>query len=241
MTDTPTEELVELLVGESKPVRRMPSLRRSAGIILALGSAAGLLFVLPHGLRADLLEVVAAGGQFSAVGIGLAVVALGGIVAALAMVIPGREATVRAAFAAIALGTLVAVGIGGTFSLLGDLGSLPDKLAEETGKLSGSFPCFSISIVISIAPLAILAVFAGRGVMRHPFALASCAALGGVGFGAFVVHLCCGVDGILHMLLGHALAPFLGVLLLSPLLHLFFKSKLDVMSARAEPDSTFGG
>jgi hypothetical protein len=205
-----TEELLDNLTSDAQPVCRMPSLRVSVGLVLLLGSAVAVFFAYRHGLRSDLGSVASYGYRFNAIGIGLLGVGLGGVIAALAQVVPGRESTARRAVVVVLIASVLVVGVS-TF-----LHFFFEEAA--VGQVPGPLGCFLISCGLSIVPLAVLAVVARRGVLQHPFMVAICAALGGVGLGAFVVHLCCGADAFLHVFFGHAAAPFFGALLLSPLL-----------------------
>ncbi len=214
---TSTEALLDSLTGDTQPVCRIPRLRVALGLILLAGSVVALLFAYSHGLRSDLGIAVANGFRFNAIGIGLLGIGLGGVIAALAQAIPGRESTAR--------GAVIAVLVASAVVLLGS--SLVHFVFEEAvaEQVPGPLGCFLISCGLSIVPLAALAVVARRGVLQHPLAIALCAALGGVALGAFVVHLCCGADAFVHVFFGHAAAPFLGALLLGPLLRFPLRGK----------------
>ncbi len=220
MSEGPTEStelLLDRLTSAAQPVCRIPRLRVAVGLILLLGSAVAVLFAYSHGLRSDLAGVVANGVRFNAVGIGLLGVGLGGVIAALAQVVPGRESTARKAVFVVLVASVLVIGISSLLHF-----AFEEAVVEPQ---SGPLGCFLISCGLSIVPLAVLAVVARRGVMHHPFIVATCAAMGGVALGAFVVHLCCGTDAFLHVFLGHAAAPFFGALLLAPLLRFSLRGK----------------
>ena len=214
-----TDALLDRLTSAAQPVCRIPRLRVAVGLILLLRSAVAILFAYSHGLRSDLGEVVAHGVRFNAVGIGLLGVGLGGVIAALAQVVPGRESTARKAVFVVLVASALVIGISSLLHF-----AFEEAVVESQ---PGPLGCFLISCGLSIVPLAVLAVVARRGVMQHPFIVAICAALGGVGLGAFVVHLCCGVDAFLHVFFGHAAAPFFGALLLVPLLRASLRTKTE--------------
>lgn len=222
MSEGPTEStdvLLERLASAATPVCRIPRLRVAVGLILLLGSAVAILFAYSHGLRSDLGEAVAQGYRFNAVGVGLLGVGLGGVIAALAQVVPGRESTARKAVLVVLVASVLVIGLSSLLHFV-----FEEAVVEQQ---PGPLGCFLISCGLSIVPLAVLAVVARRGVMQHPFVVATCAALGGVGLGAFVVHLCCGADAFFHVFIGHAAAPFLGALLLAPLLRISLREKSE--------------
>ncbi len=204
-----TSRLIERLSGDLQPVRRLPRLRAAgAGVALLALSAAALALGF-RGPRADLLDALARSPGFAAILAGLALVAVGAIVAALASSVPGRERAARVGLAAGLLGVLLAGVVGG---VLVASGSRP---LGPPASWSTDLECVAVSCLLALPPALGLLAFASRGAPYRPLLAALAAATGAVAAGALVVHLSCPCSDARHLILAHAFAPVLGGLLLT--------------------------
>jgi hypothetical protein len=145
------------------------------------------------------------------VGLGLLATAAGGVIAALASAIPGRESASRHARAAATLGAAVTLGAG--------LGALTAAAsAPPAGLLAGSAGCLARGFGIGLLPVLAACLYVGRGFAPHPRVSLAWGAAGAVGLGSFAVHASCAMTGAHHVFLGHCLGPlFAGALLAVPL------------------------
>jgi hypothetical protein len=173
-----------------------------AGVVIAWGIAvAGMWLLSPPPL--DLVRGAPwADPIFAAVLVGLACVALGATLAALAGAVPGRDDLATASGALALLGVAVAAG-GGLWALVGSVVS-----PGEPGLASG-LPCLGRACVLAMLPVLVASLFLARGFAHRPLLSAGFAASGSVALGALVVHASCRMGGALHILTGHALAPLL--------------------------------
>ncbi len=204
-----TSQLIERLTGELEPVRRILRLRAAAAgvALLALSAAAFALEV--RGPRADLLDALARSPGFAAILVGLTLVGLGGVVAALASSVPGRERAARAGVAAGLLGVLLAGGVGAVLLLSGTLPLGP------IASWSTDLECLTLSLLLALPPALGALAFLVRGAPYRPLLAVLAAATGAVAAGALVVHLSCPCSDARHLILAHALAPVAGGLLLT--------------------------
>ncbi len=208
MTERSSEALLRELARGLEPVRRIPRLR--AGLAAALGL--WLVALAAHqalGFPSPRLDAGAWRSlSFLAVLAGLALLAGGGVLAALAAAVPGREHLGRAARGGALLGLALAAGAAATAAG----GGLAAGLGPAFGTSAG---CLLRAAALGLAPALAAAVFAARALPRRPLLTAAIAGLGGVGLGALAVHLSCAEGNALHVLLGHALAPLLAAALLA--------------------------
>jgi len=206
-----TRELLRELASDLTPVKPLPRLRFVAAAVLLAWLAIGVGGIALEGLAPTFWQTLAvpisAGGIF----VGLLLAGLGGVLAALALAIPGREPLARAGLALGGAGVAIAAWVG--FALVAD-SSLAWRLPR-----AGDLPCLLTALVISLAPALALAWFSGRAAPFRPLALALAAAAGAAALGGSVAQACCGSDQAMHLLLAHALVPALGVFVLTlPLL-----------------------
>ncbi len=134
--------------------------------------------------------------------------AVGGIVSALALCVPGRETTARAGAGLVALGLLGSVGL-----------ALAPIFAEASpGYLAGSLrydaTCLGLASGLAIPVVLFLIGFGHRGAVFSALPTAGAMGLGAVA-GTVVVHLMCGEACARHPIGSHALAPLLGGLILA--------------------------
>jgi len=189
--------------------------------VFSLGTLiAGLSVLWLGGIREDISRAMSCSVRFDAVGVGLLGMALGGVIAALAQVVPGRECLARRAFCTLLISSFVAVG-------LGSLTYLFFEAPSQSTPVVGCLHCLATSLALAVAPLVVLVILVRRCNLRHSPMVALCSATGGVAFGAFIVHVSCGMDSFPHVLIGHALAPFIGALLFAPALVFVLRRRAD--------------
>ena len=209
MGDRATEPLLRELVQGLAPVRRIPRPRT-----VVLGALA--LWLLMLGVQALLggpRPFSVPGGfwgdpPFLVVLAGLVLTAGGGMVAAVAGAIPGRERAQRVALRVALLGALLASGGGlwavGRAELVGP--ALP---------MTSSLQCMGRASALGVVPALFLCAFLSRAFERRPGVGAAFASLGAFALGALAVHTSCSNHEPLHLLLGHSLTPFAAALLLA--------------------------
>lgn len=209
MSARPTEPMLRELASDLKPVRPIPRLRTVAVAVLAVW----LLAVVVDWILGGAPPRVGAGGPWSGAGFlgvlaGLAVTAAGATLTALAGAVPGREGEARVGLRLAVLGLLLAAG-GGVWAV----STAGDPAVGDP--LGTGLSCLRHAALMGIPPALVTSVFLARALARRPRLGAACALAGGVALGALVVHTGCTHEGALHMLLGHALAPFAVALLLA--------------------------
>ena len=212
MSDQSANDLIHALAEDLEPVRPIPRLRTLlAGLAVTWLVVVGLAIVV-RGLRDDWLEMAltpfGTGGLF----IGLGVLGVGGLTAALALGIPGREATARLGIGAALAGLAYAAGVGTVLFI-------ESPVVEWAGNLRGDLTCLGTALAVGLVPGLGIASFAGRAAAFRPLVLALAAAAGTAALGAAAAQAMCPSDDIGHLVLGHLLAPGLGALILTlPLL-----------------------
>jgi hypothetical protein len=212
MSGDPTRELIRDLAGDLAPVRPLPRVRFLAGAVLLLWLAIGVAGVAWKGLAPTFWETltvpVSAGGIFA----GLLVAGIGGVLAALALAIPGRERLARAAFAFGGAGLAIAAGVG-----LALVARSP--LAEWRLPAGHDLPCLITALVVGLVPALALGWFGGRAAPFRPLAIALAAATGAAALGGSVAQATCSAGEPMHLMLGHAIVPAVGAFALAlPLL-----------------------
>jgi hypothetical protein len=212
MSGDSTRELIRTLAGDLAPVRPLPRARLVAAAVLLLWLAIGLADVAWQGLAPTfwqtLAKPVSAGGLFA----GLLGAGLGGVLAAIALAIPGRERLARAALALGGAGLAIAAGVG-----LALVARSP--LAEWRLPVAHDLPCLLTALVVGLAPALALAAFAGRAAPHRPLFIALAAAAGAAALGGSVAQATCAASDAIHLVLAHSSAPALGAFALTlPLL-----------------------
>jgi len=204
-------ELIEELTRDLSPVRPIPPLRGVVATLLGLWLGIAIVGVAVLGLRPDLGEVFSSQRGALAVFAGLVLAGGGGLVGALAMGVPGRETLARGAFAAGALGMVLAAGVGTLLFLNSPAASLGTPYAVD-------LHCLAVACAVALLPAAGVIWFAGRAAPHRPLVLVLAAAAGTAALGAVTAQASCPGD-YRHLLMGHVLAPAVGTLVLSlPLL-----------------------
>jgi len=205
-----TEQLLRELAGDASPVRRIPPLRAAAaGVLAAWAIAVVALWALRSSATPLLRDIPWADAFYVSVLLGLAALASGATVSALAGAVPGRERACEAGGGVALCGMALAVGAG----LWAVLATGSRGIAE----LASSGACIGHAAALAVLPALVAAQFVARGSLRHPVRVAALGVTGAVALGGLLVHASCRGGGALHMLVGHALAPvLLGLLLAAP-------------------------
>jgi hypothetical protein len=203
-TDPGTERVVGRLTASLEPVRRIPRLRSVAVMALAVAALIGALAVGVRGLRADVraLEMTM---PWLAVLVGLSLLGVGALVAALGSSVPGREGTTRAGGAGATLGLLLAAGAG--FALLVRAMGMEPVGAHWAWE---GLVCLASAGAVAVVPGVLLGSFVHRAAPQRPIAALSVAAGAALALGAVAVHLSCPSNDARHLLLFHVGAPAAG-------------------------------
>jgi hypothetical protein len=204
--------LIRELARDLDPVQSIPRIRTVTTGVIGLWFAAAAIGLTLLGLRPDLADAMIGARGVAAVFAGLGLAGLGGVVAALAMGVPGREVLARAALALAILGMLIA-------AVLGTLLFAVSPVAEVRVPWTGDLACLAVAILVGLLPAVGVVWFAGRASPFRPVVAVLAAAAGTAALGAITAEASCPHSGMRHLLVAHALAPAFGVLLLTlPLL-----------------------
>jgi hypothetical protein len=206
------EDLIRELARDLDPVDPIPRIRTVVAGVAALWFAVAGIGLTVLGLRPDLVEATLQVRGVAVVFAGLGLAGAGGVIAALAMGVPGREVLARSALAVAIFGMVIAAAIG---TLLFATNPVADAHVPFTGDLA----CLSVALLVGLLPALGVVWFAGRAVPFRPLILVLAAAAGTASLGAISAHVSCPHSEMRHLLVAHALAPAVGVLLLTlPLL-----------------------
>ena len=212
MSGSHSEALIRELARDLDPVQPIPRIRTVMAGVIALWIAAAAIGFAVLGLRPDLGEAMIGMRGVAVVFAGLGLAGLGGVVAALAMGVPGREVLARAALTLAILGMLIAVGVG----------TLLFAISPVTGAgllVRGDLACLAVAALVGILPAVAVVWFAGRASPFRPVIAVLATAAGTAALGAITAQGSCPHSEMRHLLVAHALAPAFGVLLLTlPLL-----------------------
>lgn len=212
MSADPTRALIRDLASDLTPVKALPRIRFVAAAVLLLWLAIGLVGIGVKGLAPTFWETLAmpvsAGGIFA----GLLVAGLGGIFAALALAVPGRERLARAGLALGGAGMAIAAGVG--FALLAR-----SPLVEWRLPVGHDLSCLVTAIAVGLVPALALSWFGGRAAPFRPLTIALAAAAGAAALGGSVAQATCSAEEAMHLMLAHVLVPMVGAFVLTlPLL-----------------------
>ena len=179
--------------------------------VLATWAAFAVVGIAVRGLRPDFLEMFLHMRGATLVFGGLALAGVGGLVAALALGVPGREAAVRAGLVTSGIGFALAAG-------LGTLLFLQSPVAESV-PWRADFQCLAVAMAVALIPALGIVVLGGRAAVHRPLVLVLAAAAGMAALGAATAQATCPADDLRHAMFGHVIAPGVGALLLAlPLL-----------------------
>ncbi len=203
MSGDPTRDLIRDLANDLAPVKALPRVRFVAAAVLLLWLAIGVVGVAVQGLAPTFWQTltmpVSAGGIFA----GLLIAGIGGVLAALALAVPGRERLARAAFALGGAGMAIAAGVG--IALIAR-----SPLVEWRMPEAHDLPCLITALVVGLVPALALGWFGGRAAPFRPLAIAIAAATGAAALGGSVAQATCAADDPIHLMLSHVIVPAVG-------------------------------
>ena len=212
MSSGSAEELIRDLAADLEPVQPIPRIRSVVAGLVGLWLAVACVGFVVMGKMPDVMGNLLQPGGTSIVFGGLVLAGLGGLVASLAMSVPGREATTRTALWIAMLGMGVAAGMGSVLFLRSPGSPIPHDGMTDLF-------CLSLAVGVSLLPALGIAGFAGRATPVRPLVLAVAGAAATAALGAVSAQATCSYKDPRHLMLGHVLAPAVGALLLSvPLL-----------------------
>jgi hypothetical protein len=210
-------QVIHELSGDLTPVRPLPRLRSAASGVAVLWLAVAVFALASRGLRPDLLQALGSGRAFLVIVVGLGLVGIGGVVAALAVSVPGRGTAVRVGLGFGLAGVLLASGVGAVL-VVREAGTGP--WACPTGS---DLACFAVACLLALPPALGVLAFVSRGSPFRPLLAVLTATTAAVALGATLVQLTCPGTSPRHVIFGHALAPFVGALLLTLPFHAALK------------------
>jgi hypothetical protein len=206
------EDLIRELARDLSPVHPIPRIRTVMAGVIALWLAVAAIGVTVLGLRPDLAEATVGARGVAAVFAGLGLAGLGGMIAALAMGVPGREVLARVALAVAILGMVAAAAAGTVLVAISSGTEAPVPFTADLG-------CLAVAMAVGLLPAVGVVWFAGRAAPFRPVVLVLAAAAGAAALGAIAAQASCPHSEMRHLMAAHALAPAVGVLLLTlPLL-----------------------
>jgi len=207
-----TERVLEGLVEDLAPVRRIPSLRVVLGGIATLwGAAVVVRWTTGAGTRPDTWTLLRTEPGFALIFVGLLVLASGALLLAAAASVPGREPTARIGRWLAWSGALLGCVVAPTWVLLHAAGGSIWPQQED-------LYCVRGALRVAILPALAAVGFVFWAAPRRPAWIALLGVLGAAALGAVAVHTACPVEGARHWILGHALAPLqIAVVLAVPL------------------------
>ncbi len=210
MSREPSHDLIDSLTEDLRPVKPLPPLRFViAGVILLwlLVAAVGVPWL---GARPDLSTSLFGGGSVSVVFLALTASGASGLVAALALGIPGRERLVRYSMLVAISGMAVAAGLGTVLFVQSPVAVAPWKADVR---------CLMEALALGLLPALGVIAFAGRAAPYRPLVLTVAAAAGAASLGSVAAQAACAMPDFRHLLMGHVLGPVAAAMVLSlPLL-----------------------
>lgn len=212
MSPDDTRDLIGALADDLTPVRPIASLRAVGMAIVVAWLAVAGVGVAVLGLRPDWIDVFLMPSGIAVIFGSLGLAGLGGIVAALATAVPGREALARVGLGVGLLGLALSAG-------LASMMVAQHPPAQWSGLGSSELRCLAVACAIGLLPALGVVAFVGRAAAFRPLAAVLGAAAGTAALGAVAAEASCPTSDPVHMLLGHVLGPVAGVLVLTlPLL-----------------------
>lgn len=205
------QERTDGLIGEISrdltPVRPIPQLRQvvlAAGFLWLVTAAA---IITMGGVTLPQLQTVLGNRAVDGLLLGLVLVSLGGLLAALAHSVPGREGLSRWGLGLVGLGLFSMAGLGVGLLLSSD--SLLKVSFVDHAK------CLIVAVVAGAPPVVAVALFVARGFPQRPLLVGLTAAAGVVAMGGITAQIACPMLAARHLALGHAAAPWIGMVLLA--------------------------
>ncbi len=210
MSVDPARELVHALAQDLEPVRPIPRLRHVALGVLAVWGVAAALGIVWLGVRPELIQTSLLRGGSAVIFGALGVAGLAGLFGALALGVPGRERLAASGVALAALAFALAAAVGTVL-----LWSHPITDLQVTRR---ELICIGVALGVGLLPALAMVLFLSRAAPFRPLMAVVVAGAGAASLGAVVSHATCPNAAGLHLLVGHALTPAVGVaLLLLPL------------------------
>lgn len=203
------DALISVLARSAAPVRPIPPLRLQLARVAGLGGVVALLAVAGLGLRAPGLALLTRGSPQLWMALGLGGSGLLATAAALAFVRPGREGEGWMALV-LALVCLLAAAVASTHVLV-----WTSPLDTPLWQGAVEIPCIVTSVVFSLPAALLVTRLAAGAAPLYRLRTALVAAGASTALGAFAAHLICRTPGDWHVVLTHALEPFVGALVLA--------------------------
>ncbi len=214
MSEPRSLDLIRELARDLEPVRPIAPLRRALAGVVLVWLAAAATALAAAGVQPQLFAGLSAKPGVAAVLAGLAVAGLGGLVASLALAVPGREDAARRGLAIGAAGLAVAAGVG---MLLFSTSPGADAASWAGGR--DHLACLVFATAVGALPAAGVVLFAARAAAARPLVLVLAAAAGAAALGAVAAKVSCARVDYAHLVVGHVLAPVVAALALAlPLL-----------------------
>ncbi len=208
-----TEDLIRELAGDLPAVKPIARVRAIAGIALAASLPVYAWWFSAQGLRHQFVDGEAPGLVYLLATLAMALLAAGGLVFGLTSVIPGREDDARTGRRVFGAGISVAAAL---FFFQWFAG--PTSIVEG---VRSSFHCATGALWLALPAGIIFGSYVLRGLARSLPAALAAAFTGGMAVAAVMVHLTCPHPDPFHMVLGHALAPLYGGVVLIALTSVF--------------------
>jgi hypothetical protein len=210
MTRDLAHDLIDRLAADLEPVRPIAPLGVTLAAVLASAALVGGVILSFYDLHAELWTTFMHDRTYAGVLVGLGLAVLGGCLAALASVVPGREAVLRAGAGLVFGGLLLAVGVAAATTRWAEA-SFPAASADH-------LMCIVRGVGFGLVPAAVVLFAAARGWSARPRLTVSMALLGTGASGALLVHLTCPAIDPLHVLCTHTSTPILMAVLFTALL-----------------------
>jgi len=211
-----TDEFLRELSRDLSPVERIARLRSGVLGVIGLWGVLTLAALAVRGLSPTFSHPTGLASGFGVVLVGLSLAGLGGVVAALASSVPGRETTARAASGLLGLGPLLGLGLGGWLLSRDVAAALPPSLGSDAR-------CLSLAFGVAALPALGALLYAVRAAPSHRAMTLAALGAGCVALGAFTAQLGCTDTAFRHLMVSHALAPALGAALFFAPLWLGFR------------------
>jgi len=214
-SDAETREFIQELARDLSPVERIARLRTALARVLGAWLLVAAATVAWSDVSVHLTDPSSLLGGYGAVLSGLLLVGLGGVAASLAMGVPGREPTARGGWLVLVVGVAVAVGLGALLAGSGPFDVGPTVLRRDLS-------CLGVAGGVALFPALGALAYLARAAPHRPLAAVFGVAAASVALGAVTAQMGCPDASWRHLLVGHILAPALGVVVLGlPLFAVF--------------------
>ncbi len=212
-----TDDMIRELSRDLPPVTPMRRLREVALMTLGISLPFCVYRLATSGLNDSMAGIESPSVVFTLVLAILVLVAIGGLVAALAGAIPGREKTSRLGLRLCLVALAVAT------SALGYALAFEPTPFVEIAK--SSVGCALGAAMLAVPAALFVTRFVVRGAADRISTATGLATAGGMGAAAAVVHASCPHPEALHLVMGHGFAPFAGGLVVLTGVSIYFAIK----------------